>query len=724
MRWYVARVGLLTLFGAICGCSSAGHGPFIAPPEDDGTAGANAIGGGAGSAHAGDAGAATTQGGGASGGDAGATPDDGAAGAPESDAGASPASSGSAGKGSGGQGGAAAVPTLPSAPSDLVLKVASSTSVQLSWTDTADNENGYEVYWSDSDSKPNKPNKQLSADVTTFTAAGLTEGQEYNFWVQAYNDLGSSLDITGKATPRPVPAAPTGLTIAAGPSDTVLAWTDTATTETGYRIYLATSNTQPKAAQFELPEGATTYTVPGSVIDPYTKYYYWVVAYNSAGDSVPATGSGMTGVAPVAPSAVLVDASGVWSVAVSWFDNSDYSSSFNIYWSTDDTKPASPNATAPGSSNTYKMTSVLGNKTYRFWVESVNPLATSTASKGTASKGSYDLAWTDLYYDPNANTIHQAIQDTFGLLGDSDPTTGLYAYHTTAQTLGSASALNPAINWNPAGASIDVTQTQSFWSEARTPNGSAFSVRTLTPPGALSTLNATPNQLSVALSWSAATLAGGYQIYKGTNATFANATSYAVQSGTAVTVTGLNPGTAYTFWVRPLGVAINGTGLPGATVTQAATTTGPAVGNNLALNKTAVASSDKTDSPKVVDGSVTSHWQAATTATSEWIYVNLGDGNDANITHVKLVWESSYATSFDIQVCAASCDDDSTVTVDNWAWTTAYSGSVAPLSGFPNYQFVTLTTPTFGQFIRLKPKTLSGSTGPSLDEFQIFSASP
>jgi len=140
------------------------------------------------------------------------------------------------------------------------------------------------------------------------------------------------------------------------------------------------------------------------------------------------------------------------------------------------------------------------------------------------------------------------------------------------------------------------------------------------------------------------------------------------------------------------------------------------------LNKSAVASSAKTDATKVVDGSVSTHWQAGSTATSEWIYVNLGDGNAQNITHVKLVWESSYATSFDIQVCAATCDDNTSLAVDSWAWVTAYSGSTTTLSGFPNYQLIALTTPTVGQFIRLKPKTLSGTTGASLDEFEIYSA--
>jgi hypothetical protein len=145
----------------------------------------------------------------------------------------------------------------------------------------------------------------------------------------------------------------------------------------------------------------------------------------------------------------------------------------------------------------------------------------------------------------------------------------------------------------------------------------------------------------------------------------------------------------------------------------------------LALNKSAVASSKQSDAAKVLDGNVTTRWQAATTANSEWIYVNLGDGNAQNITHVKLVWEAAYATSYDIQVCAATCDDDTAITADNWAWVTAYNGPTATLSGFPNYQLVALTTPTVGRFIRMKPKTLASSQyGASLWELEVFSQPP
>jgi hypothetical protein len=725
MRWYAAATISVMLLGASFGCGNADHAGFIGPPDDGPSAGRTALAGSGGSAAAnagasGDAGAVTI----GSGGDAGAQ-SGGDAGAPESDGGAAEGGS-PGGGGYSGAGGAASLPHLPSAPTALVVKVLGATTIHLSWADNADNEAGYDVYWSTTSTKPAKPSKQLAADSTSYDVGGLTTGHEYTFWVEAYNDLRASTDITGKAVPAALPATPTALTIEPGPTDAVLKWTDHAIDEAGYRIYLATSNEQPATPQYELAADTTTYTVPGSDIDPYTKYYYWVVAYDDANESIPATGSGITGVLPALPSAVTVDArTSVWSVTVSWRDNSEYSSSFNVYWSTDDTKPALPQGTAPGSATTYVMKSVLSNQIYRFWIESVNPIGTSAPAKGTASALTDDLVWTDLYYDLNANTVRQAVQDTFGLLGDNNASTGLYAYHTTTATLGSASTLNPGISWNPSSAAIDITQTQSFWSEARTPLGSKFSVRQLVPPGAMTPLSATATNLSVALSWAAVTPVNAYQIYLGLSDVFANAASVGTQTALSINFPDMNPGTTYNFWVRPIGAGFNGSGFPGAPSTKAITTSGSYIGPNLALKKTAVASSKQTDAAKVVDGNLGTRWQADSTASTEWIYVNLGEGNAKNITHVKLVWEAAYATSYDIQVCAATCDDNASLAVDSWAWVTAYSGPITSLTGFPNYQLLPLTTPTVGQFIRMKPKTLaSAQFGASLWEFEVFSQPP
>ena len=739
MRGYAAASISLFVVGAAIGCSGdPDHGPFL------GDAGASDRGGSGGTAAAGKNGSSAGKGGanaaGRTGsGDAGAeaVTDAGSAGVAESMAGTDSGGTG----GTGGTGGMPPVLTAPSAPSALVLQVLSGSSVHLAWTDNANNETEYDVYWSAAASKPSVPNATLAADVVAATADGLSVGQEYNFWVEASNSVGSSTAITGKATPLPVPAQPTGLGLAAGATDVVLTWTDAATTETGYRVYFATTNSPPRVAQYELPADSTQFTVPGADITPYTQYYYWVVAYNAIGNSAPVTGSATTGVLPGQPSSVSVDTdASVWSVQASWVDDSTNTAKYNIYWSTDDTRPALPGATVPGGQTSYKMTQKYGDQTYRFWVESENAIGKSAATKGQASKKTYDLLWTDLYYDLTANTVRHAIQDTFGLLTDPAPSgnsTALWGYHSSDQSAkGSASSLTPGITWNAASDNIDTTVTQYFWAEARTPLGSQFSMRSLVPPTPIAGFTATATNLTIALSWTASSNVQTYQLYRATGtpttpAVFADAKLYSSPTtaptvGSPITLTDLNPGTPYSFWVRAVGIGLNGTGLPSAFVTKTATIAGTYVGPNLAIGKTAVASSATTNvAANVVDGNTGTRWQANVSTANEWIYVNLGDGATANFTHVKLVWQSAYAKTFDIEVCAASCDDLEPNTPANWAWQLAYTTpSAQTLSGFPNYQMVPLTTPTTGQFIRMKAKTLVGSSGASLYEFEVFSAPP
>jgi len=639
----------------------------------------------------------------------------------------------------GGSGGAPPVLTAPAAPSELVLQVLGDSSVQLSWSDNASNESAYDLYWSTSAVKPNAPNTTLGSDVVSAVADGLSAGQDYYFWVEARNDVGSSAAITGSATPLPVPAQPTGLSIAAGATDAALTWTDAANDETGYRIYFATTNTQPALARYELPANTTQFTVPVADITPYTKYFYWVVAYNEIGNSAPATASATTGVLPVAPSSVAVDPdASVWNVQVSWIDNSTNTAQYNIYWSTDDTMPAQPGATVSGNELSYKMTQKYGDQTYRFWVQSENAIGKSDFTKGVASKKTYDLVWTDLYYDLTANTIRQAVQDTFGLLTDPAPTgasTALWGYHSSNQAVtGTASSLTPGITWNVANEAIDTTVTQYFLAEARTPLGSQFSVRSLVPPTPIAGFNATANNLTAVLSWSASSNVQTYQLYRATGtpstpAVFADAKLYssptsAPSAGSPITITDLNPGTPYSFWVRAVGTGINGTGLPSVFASNTVTIPGTYVGPNLALGKNAVASSATADvASRAIDGNTGTRWQANVNTANEWIYVNLGDGVTANFTHVKLVWHNAYAKTFDIEVCPANCDDAEPNNPTNWAWQLAYTTpSAQTLTGFPNYQMVQLTTPIAGQFIRMKAKTLVGTAAASLWEFEVFSA--
>jgi hypothetical protein len=608
--------------------------------------------------------------------------------------------------------------------------------VQVTWTDNSTDESGFNVYWSTTADKPAQPNLIVETDVSTGLSDMLTTQTPYNFWVEAYNGAGVSAAATGAATPVPVPAQPTGLVVTAGATSAVLNWTDTASGETGYRVYYSTNDIQPTTAQKELPAGATTYTIPAGVLPPYETYYVWVAAYNAAGNGMAATGQTMVGSAPPAPSGLVVDTNeSVWYQAVSWVDNSPSTTKYNIYWSINDTKPATPQDTVLVGTTSYRMKQQQCAAKYRFWVETVNDLGTSPATKGTANGTTQDIAWTELYYDDNAKTVHQTVQDTFGLASDTlpasstpDTSTGVYGYHAATQAAlgGTGSAMNPSISWPIVASSIDTTSTTYYQTEYRTSLGSLFSsVKTLVPPAPLAGLAAgTTTDLSQVLSWTASANASNYQVYWGTTATQAQAKLFTTTSGTTATLPFLNPGVTYYYWVSALGVGLGGNGyINTATVSKA--TTGTNLGPNLALGKTAVASSvyNGANAANVNDNNFGSRWQGVYGTQTEWIYIDLGAAG-AKATAVELVWEAAYSATFDIQVCASACYS-ATNPVDSWAWTTVYSSPTNNFASTPFYQMIPIAAASqvAGQYIRMKSKTLKVQNvayGPSLYEFEVF----
>ena len=616
-----------------------------------------------------------------------------------------------------------AAPTIPAAPTALVATALGPDSVKVSWTDNATDETGYYVYWSTTATKPATPNSTIAAGINNATAAGLTTGTPYTFWVEAYNAAGSSAAITGTATPVAVPAAPTGLVVTSSATQLTLTWTDVATDETGYRVFISTMNTQPATAAHELAAGIQTYAFPASEIVPYTPYYVWVSAYNAVGNSAPATGSGTAGSVPVAPAGVAVDTTDPFALTANWTDMSDNETGFNVYWSTDDTKPATPGATVGPNIATYKASKVFGAQTYRFWVEAVNSLGKSGATKGIAAVPTTDVVWNELWLD-NTNGVHLAVADTYGVTSDVDTATNIYGYQSD---VGDAPAnmvnLNPVwFVWNTVNDNIDITKVHYFWVEVRKATGSLFSLRTLAPgAGTVANLAVVPNDVGVSLSWDApAAYAGAYRVSFGTG-TAATASLVLFTSNPNAAITNqLLPGTQYKFFVQTMGTGIGGdgapsNGFPGPTAQVTGTTTGLPLGANLTLNKSAVSSTG--DASKAVDGNIGTRWESAF-LDNQWIYVDLGA--EKEIGYAKLVWEGAYSKSFEIQVCPATCDDTAGVLPQDWAWQSAYADD-RTLAGFPYTEVVKLTTPLTGQFVRMLGKTRGTIYGHSLWEFEAYS---
>jgi len=88
---------------------------------------------------------------------------------------------------------------VPLAPSNLTGSVASSTQINLSWTDNSTNETGYKIERK-TGTETYAVVGSTATNVTTFNDTGLTPNTTYTYRVYSYNTVGNSLTYSNSLT--------------------------------------------------------------------------------------------------------------------------------------------------------------------------------------------------------------------------------------------------------------------------------------------------------------------------------------------------------------------------------------------------------------------------------------------------------------------------------------------------------------------------------------------
>ncbi len=240
-------------------------------------------------------------------------------------------------------------PSPPSAPSGLAATPASPTQVDLVWTQTSDNEDGFKLERCTGSTATCDANPglfaqfaQVSANVTNYSDTGRSPNTTYAYRLRAFNAGGNSAySNTDDATtpPLPLPADPSSLTATAVSASQInLAWTQNSNNEDGFKIErcmgtqaFCDGNPASFSQIAQVGVDVTNYSSTGLAAS--TTYSHRVRAYNGSGNSGYTNTASATTFAPPPPPPPPAPPSNLTAVAgkngpnryadLTWTDNSN-----------------------------------------------------------------------------------------------------------------------------------------------------------------------------------------------------------------------------------------------------------------------------------------------------------------------------------------------------------------------------------------------------------------
>jgi len=287
-----------------------------------------------------------------------------------------------------------AVTTAPAMPGNLTATAASSSQINLSWTDS-NNETSFSIERAPGGTTNFVEIATVGADVTTYQNTGLLASTSYIYRVRASNSVGYSgysntATATTQATPVTAPTAPTVLTSTAISSSQInLSWTDNSNNETLFSIERAPGGTTSFVEIATVGAGITTYQNTGLAAS--TGYAYRVRAYNNVGYSAYTNTSTATTQAapinaPVAPTSLIAIAGSSSQINLSWTDNSNNETLFSIERAPGGTSSFVEIATVGAGITTYQNTGLAASTSYNYRVRANNNAGYSAYSNVANAK--------------------------------------------------------------------------------------------------------------------------------------------------------------------------------------------------------------------------------------------------------------------------------------------------------------------------------------------------
>lgn len=298
---------------------------------------------------------------------------------------------------------AVAATTTPAGPTATVV---SATQIDVSWTGNASNSNivGYTVAKATNSSFTNATYHYTNgAGATLFSSTGLSSGTTYYYKVKAEgtsdaydSPFTAAITASTSSAPNP-PSALTATTVSS--SQINLGWTDNSTNEIAFELKRATDSSFTQNVVWIGGIQGTTYSNTGLAAN--TTYHYKVRAKGTGADSAyssPASATTQTTdpTIPQPPSALTVSSVSSSSVTLTWTDNSNNETGFEVKRATDSAftqgiswvgsigaPPYTSPGLSPGATYYFKVRAegVAGKSAYS---NTVNATTAGAVSGGTA----------------------------------------------------------------------------------------------------------------------------------------------------------------------------------------------------------------------------------------------------------------------------------------------------------------------------------------------------
>ena len=320
---------------------------------------------------------------------------------------------------------AAAVVTLPTAPSELETTSITSTEVDLSWTDNSNGDAAFDVQRSDINGLTWTTIGSTDTGATTFQDTTAAAGTVYQYQVLA--DNGSVISAPSSALEvLTLAAAPTVTATPAGAGEVDLSWNapQSATTYTIYRKVNAGMYGQ-LATDVTATAYADTTTSGG------THYTYEVFAVNATGSSTAGTSSTALTV-PAAQTDFAATAHSATEIDLNWTDVTG-ATSYTIERKTGSDDFSVLTSALTSGDNSYDDTTALPATSYTYEIVGIDATGDSAATQSSAltvpasvtiasttivSTSEIDLAW-----DADAGTVggYRVLRSTGGGFSQDGP---------------------------------------------------------------------------------------------------------------------------------------------------------------------------------------------------------------------------------------------------------------------------------------------------------------